>query len=112
MTPTRFRPAVGDAVLLSTPGNPRADGQAGTVAALAGWGAHLATAFGSHAFRALWAEMLPADRPPAVRTSAPVAPGKAAGYTGEVCMKCGGQHLVRSGTCATCQDCGETSGCS
>lgn len=113
---SKFRPAVGEKVLLSTPDNPLADGQAGTVAAVAAWGAHLTTGFGSGAFRAAWAEMVPADRPPAVRNAparpAPSATSKAAGYSGEICVKCQGQRLVRSGTCNTCMDCGETTGCS
>jgi hypothetical protein len=108
----KFRPAVGDRVLISTPDNPRADGQPATVAAIADWGAHLSTAFGSGSFRAAWGEMLPPDRPPAVRTSAPVAATRAAGFSGEICSKCQGQRLVRSGTCNTCMDCGETTGCS
>ncbi len=115
MTATKFRPAVGQAVLISTPDNPRADGQPATVAAVAEWGAHLTTAFGSGAFRAAWAELIPADRPPAVR-NAPArptpTPAKAAGYSGEICSKCQGQRLVRAGTCQTCLDCGETTGCS
>jgi hypothetical protein len=34
------------------------------------------------------------------------------GYTGDCCQNCGGFRVVRSGTCATCADCGTTSGCS
>lgn len=32
-------------------------------------------------------------------------------YTGDVCTNCGSGKMRRSGTCATCQDCGTTSGC-
>lgn len=31
------------------------------------------------------------------------------GFTGDVCL-CGSYRIVRTGTCATCQDCGGTSG--
>lgn len=31
---------------------------------------------------------------------------------GETCTKCGGDNLVRNGTCKVCQDCGTTTGCS
>lgn len=32
--------------------------------------------------------------------------------SGDACMNCGNFSLVRSGTCMTCQACGETTGCS
>lgn len=32
------------------------------------------------------------------------------GYTGDVCDHCGSTRMVRTGTCATCQDCGVPSG--
>jgi ribonucleoside-diphosphate reductase alpha chain len=31
---------------------------------------------------------------------------------GETCSKCGGDNLLRNGTCKICQDCGTTTGCS
>ncbi|MBX2799845.1 MAG: hypothetical protein KTR31_19355 [Myxococcales bacterium] len=34
------------------------------------------------------------------------------GFTGDTCTVCGSMALVRSGTCATCQACGATTGCS
>ena len=34
------------------------------------------------------------------------------GYTGAFCPDCGGTHMVRSGTCEKCMDCGATTGCS
>lgn len=40
------------------------------------------------------------------------AAAKATGYTGDACSNCGGLRMFRSGTCATCSDCGTTSGCS
>jgi hypothetical protein len=33
-------------------------------------------------------------------------------YTGDACSNCGSVEMVRSGSCATCQVCGETGGCS
>jgi len=33
-------------------------------------------------------------------------------YNGQVCSECGGSKLMQSGTCATCLDCGSTTGCS
>jgi hypothetical protein len=32
------------------------------------------------------------------------------GYTGDICDSCGSARMVRSGTCATCLDCGTASG--
>ena len=34
------------------------------------------------------------------------------GYEGDPCPECGALTLVRSGACAKCDTCGETSGCS
>lgn len=34
------------------------------------------------------------------------------GFTGNMCQDCGGVHMIRSGTCEKCTDCGSTSGCS
>ncbi len=41
-------------------------------------------------------------------------PGKKKGEKvyGEICSKCGGDNLIRNGTCKICQDCGTTTGCS
>lgn len=33
-------------------------------------------------------------------------------FTGDMCEQCGSMEMVRSGSCATCQNCGSTSGCS
>ena len=33
-------------------------------------------------------------------------------YTGDICSNCASLEMVRSGSCATCQVCGETGGCS
>lgn len=40
------------------------------------------------------------------------ASGAVAGFTGDTCIHCQSLNMVRSGTCQTCQDCGETTGCS
>ena len=37
---------------------------------------------------------------------------RAKGYEGDPCSACGQLTLVRSGACAKCDTCGETSGCS
>ncbi len=37
---------------------------------------------------------------------------KSKGYTGEQCVSCGSMKLKRSGSCAVCEDCGNTTGCS
>ena len=33
-------------------------------------------------------------------------------FNGQTCSECGSSKLVQSGTCATCLDCGSTTGCS
>jgi len=37
---------------------------------------------------------------------------KSKGYTGEQCSSCGSMKLKRNGSCAVCEDCGTTTGCS
>ncbi|MFT4310075.1 MAG: adenosylcobalamin-dependent ribonucleoside-diphosphate reductase [Candidatus Woesearchaeota archaeon] len=37
---------------------------------------------------------------------------KAQGYTGESCSSCGSMKVKQNGTCAICEDCGSTTGCS
>jgi len=34
------------------------------------------------------------------------------GFTGDPCGQCGSMRMVRTGKCATCQDCFQTTGCS
>jgi hypothetical protein len=34
------------------------------------------------------------------------------GFTGDVCPRCGGLRMVRTGKCAACSDCGESNSCS
>ena len=33
------------------------------------------------------------------------------GFTGEACTKCQSMKVIRTGTCGTCTDCGETTSC-
>jgi ribonucleoside-diphosphate reductase alpha chain len=41
-----------------------------------------------------------------------VLEARAKGYTGDKCPGCGSLRLKRNGTCALCEDCGATTGCS
>jgi hypothetical protein len=34
------------------------------------------------------------------------------GFTGDICMNCGGVQMVKNGNCLLCTSCGNTSGCS
>jgi ribonucleoside-diphosphate reductase alpha chain len=40
-----------------------------------------------------------------------VEQAKATGKTGDICPTCGSFNMVRTGSCVTCQDCGNNSGC-
>jgi hypothetical protein len=94
----------GDPVRLHCPENPRLDGALAEIVALTEWGAHVATsAAGSGRFRALASEMRPVLQPVASNGQT---------YTGDVCPTCSGSRMVRAGACATCLDCGSSSGCS
>lgn len=55
------------------------------------------------------APMAPLERKPP--TAADHIP-RPAQNSGDACRACGNFTLIRSGTCLTCQTCGETSGCS
>lgn len=37
---------------------------------------------------------------------------RVAGYTGDECATCGSMRMKQSGTCKTCEECGNTTGCS
>ena len=50
-----------------------------------------------------------ADTLPATPTPEPTPIEQ--GFTGDMCDSCGGVRMVRTGTCATCMDCGTTGGC-
>mgnify|MGYP001257441557 FL=1 len=43
---------------------------------------------------------------------APLEVARERGFTGDICMRCGGSQMVRNGTCLKCNECGETTGCS
>lgn len=102
------------------------------------WGAHVrAEAAATGRYRAAWDEMeplgtngvhhAPPPLPPAPAPAVTAAPdqfhrpevldtgfdvqAKEQGYSGNVCGKCGGSRLKRTGACETCEDCFE-SGCS
>lgn len=49
---------------------------------------------------------------PSRKRPLPVVDMRSLGFTGSFCPDCGGSHMVRSGTCEKCQDCGATTGCS
>lgn len=58
----------------------------------------------------------PAPTPPrlSTRTSAPTPRIPAAilqGYTGNFCAHCGSDRMRQTGTCASCENCGESGGC-
>jgi ribonucleoside-diphosphate reductase alpha chain len=44
--------------------------------------------------------------------NAEVKEAKSKGYTGEACPSCNSMRLRQNGTCAICEDCGNTTGCS
>jgi hypothetical protein len=48
--------------------------------------------------------------PPVELKTPPSRPKDRASYSGDVCHTCGSPNMVRTGTCLTCQDCGESSG--
>jgi len=39
-------------------------------------------------------------------------PPKEMGFTGDLCVQCGGASMVRNGPCLLCMSCGHTTGCS
>jgi len=41
-----------------------------------------------------------------------ISQSKRMGYTGDACTECGKFTMVRNGTCAKCNNCGATNGCS
>ena len=43
---------------------------------------------------------------------APLEVARERGFTGDTCVRCGGNQMVRNGTCLKCNECGETTGCS
>lgn len=97
---------LGDIVRINTPDNPRLHNTQAEVLELTEWGAHLdAPAAATGRFRALYEEM--------VSTRKATAPTKKKedGYTGDICIHCNGSRMRRTGSCLTCEDCGDNSGC-
>lgn len=116
---------VGDRVRVNAPGEAY-HGRLAVVEVLFDWGVQARLPMWRHEkaidgheirLRMLWAELTPAH-PPATGGGGggcqvrPVQPQKVGGFTGDLCPGCGGAKMVRSGSCATCQDCGSTTGCS
>lgn len=54
----------------------------------------------------------PALEAPALLLAERIKQARAKGYEGDPCSACGQLTMVRSGACAKCDTCGETSGCS
>lgn len=101
ITMNRLQP--GDQVRINAPGNERMHDTLATVIHLADWGAYLeAPAAATGRFRAAWSEMIP------IAAAARTVPGA---VSGEVCDRCGGSNLIRTGACLLCQDCGQSGGC-
>lgn len=102
---------VGDAVQLVNTDNPRLEGTRAEILELTDWGAHVqAPAAATGRYRAHTTEMVPYDPP--VTKPQPTLAAKQMGYTGDICDNCRGCRMVRNGSCAKCEDCGSTSGCS
>jgi hypothetical protein len=96
--------AVGVTVRIDSPDNPRLHNQIGIVEKIEDWGAHLRTvAAATGYYRALYEEMKPVMSKPELEVQVE--------YTGNCCDMCGSLRQLRTGTCVTCQDCGNNSGC-
>jgi hypothetical protein len=95
LIPPWLRPGL--RVRLSMPDNPRVHNAIGVVAEVTAYGGRVRTqAAASGEIRAFPSEMVPASL-----------------ATGDVCDRCGGSNMTRSGTCLLCLDCGSTlGGCS
>ncbi len=51
--------------------------------------------------------------PKGLNALAMASPKQVAAFSGDICQTCGSPNMVRTGTCLTCQNCGDTSaGCS
>jgi hypothetical protein len=103
-----FVGSVGQAVRLNVPGNHRLDGSRAVIVEFAEWGAHVhAPAAATGRFRALYSEMEPIAGKETEKMSTAIDQG----FTGDVCITCGGCRMRRSGSCTVCSDCGSTSSC-
>jgi hypothetical protein len=94
---------VGERVVLDCD-NPFLDGRPAVVLALTDYGAVVSTGVGSGQWRALLSELAPC------RESVTAVRPRQGGFTGDSCGNCGSFAVVRTGTCATCQDCGHSVG--
>lgn len=96
----------GLAATIHTPENERLHGETCVVRVVTHYGAVVDTTVGSGEFRALESELNPVALKP------PRSPNvdRAVGYTGNQCSQCGSTKMVRSGTCETCIDCGNSNG--
>lgn len=106
---------IGDLVTLDMPDNPFVHEQPGEVKELTNYGALVRTpATATGEIRALPSEMRPfRDNPRASYSESRAEPiWSQAGFTGDICRHCAGCKMIRSGSCLTCLDCGQTSGCS
>lgn len=61
-----------------------------------------------HDGTAVWWDRSPAPAPVRVARIVPLA---LSAYTGDECVHCGMMVMIRTGTCATCTNCGESGGC-
>ncbi len=54
----------------------------------------------------------PADPTALAPTPAPALIARQQGYTGDQCSICSSLRMKRNGSCAVCEECGTTTGCS
>jgi hypothetical protein len=103
----------GDCVIINTPENVRLHNTGATILRHvpdADYYLLDAPAAATGCFRALEHEI--ELIPPAERNLRELSgvPRKGMIFTGDICTRCGGSNVVQTGTCRTCQDCGENSG--
>lgn len=105
-----MRLRIGEKVTLNTPENPTLHNKNAVVRILTAYGAVVfCEASKTKQFRALFAEMEPVNQASVGEIVA--LPEIKQGYSGNVCGRCGGLRMKRTGTCVTCEDCGENEGC-
>jgi hypothetical protein len=47
----------------------------------------------------------------AAGAATPTTSARAKGYSGDICVRCGSDHVRRTGACLTCDLCGHNEGC-
>lgn len=98
--------SVGDVVKLHTPENARLHNTDATIHTLTEYGAIVhAPAAATKQFRAHFSEMV------SPRLCKKIGAAVEQGYSGDVCLACGGCRMRRTGVCMTCDDCGNADGC-